>query len=269
MPYDISDFEEEVIKRSYQIPVLVDFWAEWCAPCRMLSPVLERLAERSEGKWTLAKVDTEQLTDVAMAYDIQSIPNVKLISQGTVIGEFVGAMPEKMIVEWLTKNLPGENKNRIEAVSMLVQEGRTADAQHLLEDIIREEPENTEAKVLLAKTYLFESPEKALKLIDGIDDPKVADTTETVKTFTSLFKEGKKPELLPQTGTKAAYLNAVTFVRTQDFDSALRAYIDIIREDRYYNDDGARKACIAIFKYLGDEHPVTMKYRREFSGALY
>ena len=269
MPYDITDFQQEVIQRSFQLPVLVDFWAEWCAPCKILGPVLERLAAQNEGQWALAKVNTEEMTDIALAYRIQSIPNVKLFSQGVVVGEFVGALPENMVKQWLEKNLPGEHDKAIETVKNLLDETRTAEAQGLLEEILTKEPENKEAKVLLAKIYSFQSPEKAIGLIRDIDDPKFNDITETIRTFIHLFEVGNKPELLPKDDSKINYLSAIKLVCSQNFDAALEAFIEIIRTNRYYDEDGSRKACIAIFKYLGEEHPTTLNFRREFSRALY
>ena len=269
MSNDISDFQVEVLERSFQLPVLVDFWAEWCAPCRMLGPVLERLAQKNQGRWELAKVNTEEMQDVAIAYGIQGIPNVKLFSQGQIIGEFTGALPEQAIIQWLEKYLPSKSKNELEQAKKFLDEGKMFDAQLLLQNILAEEPENKEAKVYLAKTLLFQSPEQALQLIKDVDDPKFDEVTETIKIFSRLFEFEAKPELLPDAEIKSRYVAAIEAVRLQKFDEALDKFIEVIKSDRYYGEDGSRNACIAIFKYLGEEHPTTLKYRREFSSALY
>lgn len=158
MPHDVSDFPKEVLERSFDIPVLVDFWAEWCAPCRMLSPILERLAQQNAGKWALAKVNTERLPDVASKYAVQSIPNVKLFVEGKVVGEFVGAQPEYVIMQWLRKNLPSKLQARIDLARTLIAEQREADARTLLENVLAAEPGNQEVKVLLAQLCVFEDP---------------------------------------------------------------------------------------------------------------
>ncbi|HEY6866409.1 MAG TPA: thioredoxin, partial [Candidatus Eisenbacteria bacterium] len=103
MSHDITDFEQDVIAKSRTVPVLVDFWAEWCGPCRVLGPVLERLADQAQGRWVLAKLDTERFTDVASRYGIMSIPNVKLFVNGEVADEFVGALPEREVRAWLER----------------------------------------------------------------------------------------------------------------------------------------------------------------------
>jgi putative thioredoxin len=269
MQFDIHDFDTDVIQRSHQIPVLVDFWAEWCGPCRMLSPVLEKLAGQSIGEWALAKVNTEELPDVARQYGIRSIPNVKMFYGGKVVGEFVGALPENMIVQWLKQNLPSRNQSTIDEADALIADGKIAEAQASLESILSDEPANQQARVLLAKTYLFDSPARAMELVEHLDDPQYSETSDAVKALGRLLTPGNDTAQLQDSPTKQEYLAAISALRSRRFDESLEKFIAVIRTDRYYDDDGSRKACIAIFKILGEEHPTTQKYRRDFSSALY
>jgi putative thioredoxin len=269
MPFDIHDFETEVIQRSHQIPVLVDFWAEWCGPCRMLSPVLEKLAGQSIGEWVLAKLDTEEFPDVAREYGIRSIPNVKMFYGGKVVGEFVGALPEHMIVQWLKQNLPSRNQSKIDEASILIVDGRIAEAQASLESILSGEPTNQQAMALLARTYLFEDPSRAIELVERLDDPQYSETSDAIKTLARLLTLGNDSAQLQDSPTKQKYLAAISALRSRKFDESLEKFIAVIRSDRYFDDDGSRKACIAIFKILGEEHPTAQKYRRDFSSALY
>ncbi len=104
---DVTDanFEQEVIEKSKQVPVVVDFWADWCAPCQMLGPILEKLSEKYEGKFVLVKVDVNQNQNKPAEYGVMSIPAVKLFKNGEIADEFVGALPESKVIEWLDKNL--------------------------------------------------------------------------------------------------------------------------------------------------------------------
>lgn len=269
MAYDVTDFQTEVIQRSFEIPVLVDFWAEWCGPCRILGPTLERLAQKSNGDWALAKVNTEELVDVAQRYQVRSIPNVKLFVDGKVHDEFVGALPEFQVQQWLKKALPGKHRRQLDEAEALDAAGRTSDAQKLIEDVLSAEPDNTQAHTMLAKLVLFQDPQKAFQLLENIDDPKYSDFTEPVRTIAHLHAYAQNRTSLPNGSARDLYQAAIDALFQQEFDTALAQFIEVIRNERYYDDDGARKACIAIFKLLGEENEITLKHRRDFSSALY
>src|SRR4030042_5521988 len=108
MDYEVKDFSTDVLQASFNKPILVDFWAEWCGPRRVLGPSLERLAAKNNGEWSLVKVNSDENPELSAEYSIRSIPNVKLFYKGEVINEFVGALPEQAIIEWLKKNIPGK-----------------------------------------------------------------------------------------------------------------------------------------------------------------
>ncbi len=270
MNYEITDFQKDVLERSRQIPVLVDFWAEWCAPCRVLGPVLEKLALQADETWALAKVDTERFTAVAETYQIRSIPNVKLFVDGTVIAEFAGALPEHMVKEWINKHVPSKFEKVMKMVEQMLAESKGQEARELVKEIVTQEPDNHKARVLLAKTYLPDDPDKTIEALQPIEeDSEEFGNADGVRTFADLFKKEVSPQSLPDSDAKQTYLSAVHALRENDFERALERFIAVIRSDRYFDDDGARKACIAIFKTLGEEHELTQKHRREFSSALY
>jgi len=129
----LFDFQTEVIEQSKTIPVLVDFWAPWCGPCRILAPVLERLAERHAGKWALVKINTDEFPEISTQYGIRGIPNVKLFSDGVVIDEFTGALAEYQIEQWLKKALPSPWTADVERASAELAAGNEDAALALLE----------------------------------------------------------------------------------------------------------------------------------------
>ncbi|NTU88166.1 MAG: thioredoxin, partial [Chlorobiaceae bacterium] len=108
------DFQGDVLDQSHDIPVLVDFWAAWCAPCRMLGPVLERLAEKYSGSWRLVKIDTEQFPELAERFGVKGIPDVRLFVNGEIVDSFSGALPEHQIEQWLKKAIPGPYAREVE-----------------------------------------------------------------------------------------------------------------------------------------------------------
>ena len=270
MNYDIKDFNTEVIERSRTIPVLVDFWAEWCGPCKTLGPILERLAQAANGEWTLAKVDTEVHRDAAAQYGIRSIPNVKLFVDGNVVNEFVGALPEVSVRAWLRKAIPDKHAKTLDQAELLLRNNETEKARVLAEGVLHHSPVHPRASLVLAKTFLTEDSERAIDILASIDEmSEYHDAALRLRTIVEFCNKTTTPEALPESSVKQMYLTAIEALRKNDFDSALEKFISVIREERYYDDDGARKACLAIFSLLGEEHEITMRHRRNFNSALY
>jgi putative thioredoxin len=266
MDFEVKDFNEDIIKRSKSIPVLVDFWAEWCGPCRVLGPVLERLAEKYKGQFKLVKVDTDENQEIAVKYGIRGIPNVKLFIDGKVADEFTGAIPESAVEKWLKKALPAKNASDLESVKEFIRKGEYEKASAKLEKLLKDDPDNPELKALLAQSILFKdykSSEKlALESEHKVENHEIIDSVKTIAHLFSLNGIGTDE-------TSMKYKSAIEDLKKQNFDSALEKFIDVIRTDRRLDDDGARKACNAIFKFIGEDNEITLKYRRDFGSALY
>ena len=274
MTYDITNFTTEVLEQSKHVPVLVDFWAAWCGPCRTLGPVLERLAEEEEAyaepRWKLAKVNTEQYSEIAAQYGVRGIPNVKLFIDGNVVDEFTGALPEPAVRSWLEKTLPSPQADRLFEARRLLNEGETEQAEIILREIIEAEPGNQLARLTLAQRLLFNVPEEAQELVSDIhEDSDLFDQAQAIRVITTLEDYVNHPDALPEGSVKPLFLSAAEATTKGKFDEGLVLFINVIREERYYADDMSRRACVAIFKLLGESHEITRKHRRTFDGALY
>ena len=269
MAYDVQNFQQEVIQKSFEKPVLVDFWAEWCGPCKILGPVLEKLAEKHNDKWVLAKVNTEVHQELAMQYGIRGIPNVKLFIDGQVTDEFTGAMPEAAIEQWLQKAIPSKFAQHVAQAADLLQRGDIQKSQEILESVLAAEPGNLAAKAMLARSLAFSNPQKAVELAQDLEGTEHYNLSEALNEIAYLYDRAENPDKLPEAPVKSQYLQAIADLKQLDFEKALKTFIEIIIEDRYYDDDGARKACIAIFKYLGDSSELTRDYRTRLSRAMY
>jgi putative thioredoxin len=271
--YDVNDFHSEVIERSRTTPVLVDFWADWCGPCKALGPVLEKLAAAAGDRWVLAKVDTEVHREVAGNYGIRSIPNVKLFVDGEPVSEFVGALPEPQVVQWLEQVLPGPAADVLRAARELLMSddpGRVGEAQRLLADLVADDPGNTEARVFLSQAKLFEDPAAAAALLEPVaSGTPFDDRIDALRTVARLLaREPDAPELA-DSPAKAAYLSAVRALAARDYEAALEGFIDVAGRDRDLDDDGARAACLALFEILGPEAQATREGRRALARALF
>ncbi|MEL6649700.1 MAG: tetratricopeptide repeat protein [Bacteroidota bacterium] len=259
------DFQRDVIDRSKEVPVVVDFWASWCGPCRVLGPVIEQLAEEADGEWELVKVSTESHPDLSRTYDIMSIPAVKMFYQGEIVADFAGALPRPQIQKWLAEHLPSEEKARFAELQSRLAEG-SENAQAEIEAFLKSFPEHQEAKLLLVQQIIFQDPARAERLL--ADLPVVAnqlDSREDLKTLIRLMKwEGGKEKVAQK--LQAAQIA----LQNDDQEAAIKLLVEAVMIDKKYEDDLPRKACIAFFRTLwGHGHHLTKKHRISFDMALY
>lgn len=270
MEYDVVNFELEVIEQSRQRPQVVDFWAPWCQPCQILGPVLERLASQANGQWDLKKVNVDENQDLAAKFGVKGIPAVKLIVDGEIKAEFSGALPEPQIKQWLKQYIPDENDEKVNQAKAWMAEGKQEKAEALLESVREENAQHSEAAYLLSKLQLFKEPEKSKELLSVAQkDPQYIDEVYYMNKIADLLSINNQPELLPEAPVKPKVQQALKNLAAKDFDGALQVMIEAVMTDKNYHNDLPREACIAIFKYLGDQDETTRKYRRRFDMALY
>jgi putative thioredoxin len=256
------DFERDVIAASRERPVLVDFWAAWCGPCRVLGPVLEKLDAETDA-WDLVKVDTEANPALAQRMGIRGIPAVKLFVDGERTAEFTGALPEPAIRRWLDDHLPSPQKERLARADALLAEGNTDEARTLLEDALRDAPDDADLRLRLARLVAFDTPDRAADLVEGQYTPQ-AEAVRDLARFLSL-----NADALPEAPVRDDYLAAADALRDDDVDTALDKLISVIQRDRSFDEDGARRAAVATFLLLGEDDPVVQKHRPAFNRSLY
>jgi len=270
----VATFEEEVIKASFQHPVLVDLWAPWCGPCKVLGPVLDKLAMEAAGQWKLVKINTDEEQQLAQALRIQSLPAVKLFFQGRLISEFNGAQPENVIRDWLNQAMSAMGEaaeppppTGIDFVKEMMAAGRMDVAAQALVQILQEDPDNKEARVMLARLQFPQNPVAALEVVEGWteEDPH-ADVVQAMKDLNTIL--GQAQESLSGVGVESFTLGCESFLKA-DFAGAAENWIDVVRKDRKLLEDGGRRACVALFLILGNEHPVTDDFRRTLSSVLF
>ena len=270
MSYEVKDFDKQVTDRSRLVPVLVDFWAPWCGPCRTLGPVLERLAAQADGRWELVKVNVDQHQDLAAAFNISSIPAVKLFVNGEAVDEFVGALPEREIRRFLEKALPSPTAGQLAEAQRLLNEGRNAAAAVLLESLVAREPGNHAARTLLAQSLLTTAPERIAAVLEPVGpDSEHAERAGALRTLARLAHLARQPAALPEARVRERYLAGAAAVRAGDFEQALVSFIEVLERDKAYDNEGAKEACKAVFQLLGNQHPLVQRFFRAFSSALH
>lgn len=274
---DASDFQQVVIEGSRKVPVIVDFWAEWCSPCRMLKPILEKLAEEFQGKFILAKVDSDRNQAIASQYGVRGIPNVKAFLDGEIIDEFSGALPESEVRAFLQRVLPSPADTLRIAAGQAREQGDLAQALQLLAEASKLDPKN-EATRLEAADILLELGElgEARRLFDSVSPlTRMEDQAQQVEARLNFAEAG---------GGDEAELLSHLEARPDDLDARLRLanlliaggrhrdgleqLLDLVRRDRAWNDEAARKAMLAAFNLLGGQDPLVAEYRRKLARAL-
>ena len=267
---DVSNFEEQVLAASHEKPVLVDFWAPWCGPCRQLGPILEKLDEEDD-RFTLAKLNTDEDQATAMRYNIRSIPAVKLFVNGEVADEFLGALPEARVRQWLKDAMPSETKRLVEDAANLLDGGDSKAAEAMLQQALDIEPDNADALIMLANLVVFREPERALDLAKHASrlDAAKYNASQGIETIVDLLAQRDGVGALPDDPAKAPFVEALSKLGDGDLDGTLAGFIDSVRRNKHYNDDAARLAALALFNVLGTRHPLTQKHRRQLEMALF
>lgn len=277
--YDASlaDFEHKVIAASREVPVLVDFWADWCQPCRILKPILEKLAVEYGGRFKLAKVNSDQNQELAVRYGVRGIPAVKAFVGGEMVDEFTGALPEAQVREFIDRLIPSPGEPmRLDAAEAR-RAGDLAAARQLLLEAIAFDPANEAAQLDLAEVFLDEGAIEEAKGIIAARAETARDRAriEALAARLQLASSGGGADL-PELERKLAADPADLAARLQlanalalkhDYRPAFEHLLEIVRRDRRWNDEAGRKTLLTLFSLLGS-HAEHDDLVREYRVAL-
>ncbi|GBE09663.1 thioredoxin [bacterium BMS3Bbin12] len=275
-----EDFSQQVVERSREIPVLVDFWAPWCGPCRTLAPVLDRLAGQYSGKLVVAKVNTDEEKQLAQEHGIRSIPNLKLFRDGKVVEDLLGAQPESELRAIVERYVPRESDALREEAAAAVARGDAAKARTLLEQAASIDPDNPRVALDLAHLSLSEGNlEGAERALNDLA-PETRETEEATRLaalleFARLAQEAPpEPDLMqrleadPQ-DSEARYYLAVRRVLDGEYEAALDQLLDLLQRDRGFRDGAPRATLLKVFDLLGNGHELVHRYRARLFNALH
>lgn len=266
-----ADFEYEVINYSLSTPVVVDFWAEWCVPCRALEPILIKLASEAAGGFRLARVDVDNNPNLALKFGVHSIPAVKAISQGQVVGEFNSLQPEKRIREFISKIVPPSPLTlAVEKADSLIGSYDWQRAEPIYRDVLEKQPAHTGALLGLVKIYLATNrTEQAQHLLQDFPESRLYTKAELLKPLAAAILDFQNGRLADQTDLDLAFANCIRLAVRNNFEAALDGLLEIIKENRSYRLGAARNVFVAILELLGENNPQTRKYRSELTAALF
>jgi len=282
MIFDVSEaeFENKVIQRSFQIPVVVDFWAPWCAPCRILEPSLESAVRSFKGKILLARVNTEQNQALAVTWDIRSIPAVKIIREGKVAGDFVGAAPEEQIRALLEKFVPSEADELVNEGNKLLEKGAIEAAEAACFQALDIDSHHPGAHLGLARIYLGRRDwEKARQFAAAVmEGDKEYDAARGILAqieFREVCRDAGDRQACDERlsnnpgDLEARYQLALCMAAGGEYRQALDELLVVLEKSREFKDRAAHQAILKIFSILGEDCPYLDEYRSRLSMILF
>lgn len=275
-----SNFQSVVVENSHKLPVLVDFWADWCQPCQSLIPILHKIAEDFAGQIVLAKVNSDQQPALVQQYGVRSLPTVKLFVNGEVVDEFTGALPESEILTKLDKYLQHESDTLLAAAVAEFEQGNIEAAIEYMRQAAESDPENPRVLITYARVLLEHKKSDVLKaFIENLSPtmqalPDIA-AVRAQLDITAQIGEGVQIEDLlarieaDEKDSKTREQLSALYVTRGEYALALEQLLEIMKRDRAYNDDAGRKGLLNLFEMLGPENPLTTEYRRKMSSLLF
>jgi putative thioredoxin len=277
-----ATFVADVIEASHKVPVIVDFWAQWCGPCKQLTPILEKVVRASKGKVRLVKMNIDEHPEVAGQLQIQSIPAVFAFSQGQPVDGFMGALPESQVKAFVQRLIgpDADDAAGVEEAQRLFEEGDIAGAAQLYGAVLKNDRENADAIGGLSKCYVrlgdLARAEQVLSMT-----PPAKQTAEAYLSAKAALELAKKAEPSADTAPleKAIAANprdwdarfklALALVAKGKREDALDHLFEIVRKDRAWNDDAARQQLVELFEAWGPKDPLTQAGRQRLSSILF
>ena len=275
------NFAAVVVESSQRVPVLVDFWADWCQPCQTLTPLLTKLALEYRGGFILAKINADAEQALAGHFRVRSLPTVMVVWQGQIVDQLVGVQPESAYREIIDRfQTQPAGDPTLEQVEMLWQRGRQKQALDLLREALKQEPDSTELKVAFAEKLLqLDRSEEARTLLQNL--PAEERDRQPASGLLARLEFADLAQGAPDTAKLEAQVRAkpddhaarrqlaARYVLAGNHEAALEQFMEILRRAPQFEDGAGRKGLIAIFEMLGNENPLVATYRRRMFSLLH
>lgn len=263
------DFQYEVLAYSNNLPVVVDFWADWCQPCHMLTPILEKLAQEANGAFRLAKVNADENPNLTMQFDIRSLPTVKAFNKGQIVGGFSGAQTEGAVREFVRKLAPSTNDLALEKGQSLLNLNEWERAADAFQSVLNSEPDDPAALLGLSKSLLAQGEySRALAILSEFPASKEYSAAENLRALAEAMAETEsEPQADDELG--AIYRRAIQLVSRGNPPAAADGLLEVLRQDKTYRGGQARAAILGALEMMDPHTDETRRYRGELASTLF
>ncbi|MBU0656717.1 MAG: thioredoxin [Gammaproteobacteria bacterium] len=277
-----QNFQQLVLENSHKVPVLVDFWADWCQPCKTLMPMLAKLADEYQGGFILVKINTDQHQQLAQQFGVRNLPTVKVIKGGRIVDEFMGVQPESEIRKIINRHRVRKTEPYRQQALQMYEAGDQAGATQLMEQVVQHEPDFYIAVVELAGMLIQQDrAEEAETMLQGVP-PDAIDN----EILSQLLAEAKKAMLQAQvSGVDTSALEqrlaanpddleamlelAKIRIATDDIEGGLELYFNVHKKDSNFQDGAGKQGLLATFELIGVKNPLVKKYRNKMFSLIY
>jgi len=284
-----TNFAADVLDASQSIPIIVDFWAPWCGPCKQLTPIIEKVVTEAGGKVRLVKLNIDEAPQIAQQMRIQSIPAVYAFFQGRPVDGFMSALPESQVKSFIDRIVqmasdaagPSPIDEAIEQAKTVLESGDASTAHKIYAQVLQQEPDNVKAKAGMGRCYLATGQvDGAQSVLDSIPDdqrkePEVAALRTALElTVQAENSSGETTTLQAKVDSdpndlQARFDLALSYFAQGDNEQAIDALVEILRKNRSWNENAAKEQLVKIFEALGDAHPHTVEGRQKMASAIF
>ncbi|MCK4742971.1 MAG: tetratricopeptide repeat protein [Sulfuriflexus sp.] len=275
---DESNFTQVVVENSNKLPVLVDFWADWCEPCKTMIPILHKLAEEFAGQFILAKVNADQQQNLTQQNAVKSLPTVKLIVNGEVVDEFTGGQTEAHIRAMLEPYLVRESDKIMAAAVAEYEQGHMDAAITLMKQAAESDLNNVRVQIMAMRVLLENNRKEEAAIIFGRLSEEVQKNPDIIAIQSQLEMIDKVAGVdlsalqvritQDENDLEAREQLSAVLISQAMFEPALEQLLEIMKRDRTYNDDAGRKGLLNIFEMLGNDNPLVSTYRRRIATLM-
>jgi len=266
-----ADFEYEVINYSQNIPVVVDFWANWCRPCKILEPILEKIAAEGNGAFRLARVNVDENPNLALRFSVRSVPTLKAFSEGQVVSELVGLQPESRLREFVGKiTPPSPFQLAIERAESLLVLHQWAQAEQEFRQVLEQKPGHPAGLLGLSKSLLSQGKSfEALQILKNFPPGRQYATAELLIPYAEALDELQQNKSPEETDLDITFVHSLRLAQRGNFPSALDGLLEFLRQNRHYGQGKAHKVFLSLLELMGEDDPQTRQYRSELASTLF